>query len=420
MARAIVLSGGGSKGAYQIGVWKALRKLDISYDIVTGTSVGALNAVLMVQRDYIKAVWLWYNMSFKKIFKNKISGDYYTKEGKNLIYKTYAHAILDGGMNIEQLEMTVQKALNVKKVYHSPIDFGIVTVKYPELKPLQLRKNNIPKTLLKDYLIASASCFPAFQKKKIGNSQYIDGGLYDNLPINLAIDMGATEVIAVDLEEIGRKRKVKNQNIPITYISPNNDIGSFLIFDKTMARRCMRFGYYDAMKVYGKLDGKKYTFKQGQLQQNYDKYFNQFVKNFRLCLPIASKNIFLENMMKISVLKCFIEPVKNSHTYQLWNKEIEHLGEIFHQEECKIYNIHHWNKQIIAHYQMLQQDPVFEQEIKKNQIKKWLHNEYTVHYLCDLMMHYPKKQKSLSHLCLLFPHEFLQAVYIKTIMEDAS
>ena len=42
--RAVVLSGGGSKGAYEIGVWKALRKLHISYDIVTGTSVGALNA----------------------------------------------------------------------------------------------------------------------------------------------------------------------------------------------------------------------------------------------------------------------------------------------------------------------------------------------------------------------------------------
>ena len=43
MKRAIVLSGGGSKGSYQIGVWKALRKLKIDYQIVTGTSVGALN-----------------------------------------------------------------------------------------------------------------------------------------------------------------------------------------------------------------------------------------------------------------------------------------------------------------------------------------------------------------------------------------
>ena len=54
--RAVVLSGGGSKGAYEMGVWKALRKLHISYDIVTGTSVGALNAAFMVQKDYLKGL----------------------------------------------------------------------------------------------------------------------------------------------------------------------------------------------------------------------------------------------------------------------------------------------------------------------------------------------------------------------------
>ena len=58
MKRAIVLSGGGGKGAYQIGVWKALRKKKIHYDIVTGTSVGALNGALMTQKEYHKAVLL--------------------------------------------------------------------------------------------------------------------------------------------------------------------------------------------------------------------------------------------------------------------------------------------------------------------------------------------------------------------------
>ena len=47
MKRAVVLSGGGSKGSYEIGVWKALRRLHIKYDIVTGTSIGALNGALM-------------------------------------------------------------------------------------------------------------------------------------------------------------------------------------------------------------------------------------------------------------------------------------------------------------------------------------------------------------------------------------
>lgn len=40
LKRAVVLAGGGSRGAYQIGVWQALRELGIEYHIVTGTSVG--------------------------------------------------------------------------------------------------------------------------------------------------------------------------------------------------------------------------------------------------------------------------------------------------------------------------------------------------------------------------------------------
>ena len=45
--RAVVLSGGGAKGGYQIGVWKVLRQMGFTPDIVVGTSVGALNGALM-------------------------------------------------------------------------------------------------------------------------------------------------------------------------------------------------------------------------------------------------------------------------------------------------------------------------------------------------------------------------------------
>ena len=56
---AVVLAGGGSRGAYQIGVWKAMRELHIDYQLVAGTSVGALNGALMVQQEYDKALQVW-------------------------------------------------------------------------------------------------------------------------------------------------------------------------------------------------------------------------------------------------------------------------------------------------------------------------------------------------------------------------
>lgn len=419
MKRAIVLSGGGSKGAYQIGVWKALKKLDIQYDIVTGTSVGALNAALMVQKEYMKALWLWFNMDFKRIFDDKIDADYETKEGKSKIFHTYAQAVFDGGMKIKRLEHTVEKALNVKKIYKSPIDLGIVTVKIPNLKPMQLQKKEIPKDQLKDYLIASASCFPAFQKKKIGDSTYIDGGLYDNLPINLSIEMGATEVIAVDLEEIGFKKKVKNKEIPIVTISPNNKIGSFLVFDKHMARRCIQFGYNDTMKVYEKLDGKYFTFKKGHLQKNYEMYFTSYLKRLHtyLCSK-PSKSGILDNIIKITVLKHFLITPDAKITIKDWNSEIEKLGKTFQMEETKIYDIRKWNQFIITYYQSIEKDNTIEKSIQENKFKKLFSSSSMIRYLCELMKKDTINTKKLYRLALLFPHEFLQAVYIQTISGD--
>ena len=44
MKQAIALAGGGTKGAYQVGAWKAMRELGIPFDIVTGTSIGSVGA----------------------------------------------------------------------------------------------------------------------------------------------------------------------------------------------------------------------------------------------------------------------------------------------------------------------------------------------------------------------------------------
>ena len=68
MKTGLVLGGGGSRGSYQIGVWKALREAGIVPDIITGTSVGALNGALMVQNSYEKAVALWETLTTTSVF----------------------------------------------------------------------------------------------------------------------------------------------------------------------------------------------------------------------------------------------------------------------------------------------------------------------------------------------------------------
>ena len=63
----IVLAGGGAKGGYEIGVWKALKELEIPMKAIAGTSVGALNGAIMVQGDYDAACDLWSNMQIQDV-----------------------------------------------------------------------------------------------------------------------------------------------------------------------------------------------------------------------------------------------------------------------------------------------------------------------------------------------------------------
>ena len=68
MKKALVFSGGGAKGSYEIGVWKATRRLRMKFDIVTGTSIGAINGAIYAMGDYRKAKKLWLNMTTSDLF----------------------------------------------------------------------------------------------------------------------------------------------------------------------------------------------------------------------------------------------------------------------------------------------------------------------------------------------------------------
>ena len=65
---ALVLGGGGSRGAYEIGVWQALKALGIKIDMVYGTSVGAINAAMVAQGDLDLTAELWKELETDMVF----------------------------------------------------------------------------------------------------------------------------------------------------------------------------------------------------------------------------------------------------------------------------------------------------------------------------------------------------------------
>lgn len=165
MKKALVLAGGGAKGAYQAGCIKALQELEYDFDIVTGTSIGALNGLLVVQKDYQALYQLWDQMKISDIFTNPVNFDFSIESmlsQSNLIKPFFKSFLNEKGADITPLKKMVHNLYNEPKAFASKIDYGIVTVKYPKLTPLEITKKQMYPTPLVDYALASAACFSSF------------------------------------------------------------------------------------------------------------------------------------------------------------------------------------------------------------------------------------------------------------------
>ncbi len=405
MKRAVVLSGGGAKGGYEIGVWKALRRLDIDYDIVTGTSVGALIGELMVQKDYDKALKLWYFMDYSKVMDIEINGRFSTKKGREEIIKKYAKGAVKGGRELTGLKKIVDDLYDDDKFFSSNVDYGLVTVYFPSFKPKYVVKSKLKKDEVKDYLMASSACFPTFKMYKIGKNSFIDGGYYDNLPINLAIKLGAEEVIAVNTGAIGITRKVKNDKVKVINIKPKNDIGNFLAFEKKYARRAIAFGYNDAMKTFGKLEGDLYTFRLGSLKRNYDRNGKRFINNVKKYIP--------ELISKLRYKK-----ILNKNNFDAFNKVLENTAKAFLIDEANIYRTSFLNMKIKREYirTKITSFNKIKRKIKTKALKKNYINKELIIYIYHLLNDYEKNKKIIASISLFFFDAFLSAVYLKTIM----
>lgn len=383
--RAVVLSGGGSKGSYQIGVWKALRKLKIKYDIVTGTSVGALNGALMVQNKFHKAYKLWKEINMSTLFGEDVQNPK-TKKELVKIYRT--NFFKNGGMEVVELQNLIDKNINKDTFFKSKINYGLVTINLSGKKALQLEKSKIKQEKLSDYLIASASCYPAFQAKDIDGKKYIDGGMFDNLPINLAVKLGADEIIAVDLCAPGVKQRVKDKkNLKITTIKPNNKLSNFLNFNEEEAKINIKYGYNDAMKIFDKFYGKKYTFKK--------RHFIQISEDY--------KQVYIKKVEDILHNKRLLTLDVNLIDTDFILRVAEEAGKIFNIDDFKIYSFKKYNKLLIKKVKTI---------IKSDKNNKKINNIINLYNACS-----SNNYKDIGLKNIFSSKELLIAIYLYSVCE---
>ena len=156
-AKGLVLAGGGAKGSYQVGVYQALREVGWQPELITGTSVGALNGALFVMGDLAEAEQLWQTLDVHGVLE--------VPQGKKPeeLRDFLLDVLRSGGMNIEPLGSTIDDYLDEGVMRASAIRYGLVMTEMNTLRSHQYTLEEIPRGRLKEYMMASSACFPALR-----------------------------------------------------------------------------------------------------------------------------------------------------------------------------------------------------------------------------------------------------------------
>ena len=258
----LVLEGGGAKGAYQIGAWKALKEANIRIKGIAGPSVGALNGALICMGDLEKAESLWENISYSQIMSvdDKIMEDIFKqKKISRDALKDMMDYISDGGVDITPLKELIAECVDEEKIQNSPMDLYIHTFSVDEMRELNVDLKEIEPELIKDFLLASSYIFPIFKSEKLHGKTYIDGGAINNVPVDTLIEKEYKDIIIVRIFGIGREKKVKiPEDTTIYTIAPTVSLGSILDFNPKKSKMHLKRGYFDTMRVLYGLAGKIY------------------------------------------------------------------------------------------------------------------------------------------------------------------
>ena len=270
----LVLDGGGARGAYQIGAWKALREAGVHINAVAGTSVGALNGALICMGDLEKAEKIWSEMTFSRVMDVDDAWMERLFQGEQRladILPEIRRILAEGGVDVTPLRRLIHETVDEKKIRESGIEFCMTTFSLSEFRKLELSISDIPEGRLEDFLLASAYLI-GFRNEKLEGRRYLDGGLADNVPVAPLVERGYKDIIEIRIYGPGREPRVKlPEDAEIYRIGPRVRLGSILEFDGRRSRQNMKIGYYDAKRMLYGLEGIIYYIDQEYSDEWYER-----------------------------------------------------------------------------------------------------------------------------------------------------
>ena len=265
----LVLEGGGARGAYQVGAWKALWEAGVKIRGAAGTSVGALNGALICMDDFDKARQIWETISYSRVMDvdDQLMDQLMSFRLKSLSVVSLSEVIAgakrilkDRGFDIAPLRSLIEEVVDEDSIRSSSRELYVVTYSLSDRQPLVVNVKEVPEGEIADMLMASAYLI-GFRREKLGGKYYMDGGGFNNVPADVLIEKGYKDIIILRIYGYGvdteRKLEVP-EDVSLYHVAPRQELGGMLEFDRKRARRNMLLGYFDAQRMLYGLAGRIY------------------------------------------------------------------------------------------------------------------------------------------------------------------
>lgn len=257
----LALEGGGAKGSYQVGAYKALKELGYKFDYIVGTSIGAINGVIFAQHDEEIAERVWSDIKYSTVVAaddkriQRFINEDLTFSNLKEKFELIKEVVSEGGFDTTPFKELLEQYVDEEKLRRSDIRFGLVTVDLSNMKPIEVFIEDMEPGSLKQYLYASSN-LPIFRQEPIDGRYLIDGGFYSNNPVKMIEDK-CDEVINILLYP-NRLLHLTSAGKNVKTIMPREKLADIMNFNSVDARYGIELGYHDTYKYFQNLLGDKY------------------------------------------------------------------------------------------------------------------------------------------------------------------
>lgn len=253
----LVLSGGGARAAYQVGVLKGINKIIPStltnpYDIISGTSAGAINGIALasfadnyrIGVRHLERIWgsfecqqvyrtdfFGVSHSLARLVRTLIIGRHFKNDEVSLLDNTPLTKLLQEAIKFENIQANIDNNhLHAVTVNCSSLNSGesisFFQGHYSINNWARPRRQGIRSRLTLDHLLASSAIPMIFPARKIHREYYADGAVRQLAPLSPTLHLGADKLLVIGVS--GESNKINKENAIVPYPSPARIMGHML------------------------------------------------------------------------------------------------------------------------------------------------------------------------------------------------